>query len=271
MRILLLVFVPLLLTVLLILALDTRLLTRRYQIAAKGLSRQVRLVLLTDLHATPYGDRQERLLREVKACAPDLVLMAGDMVDRRRSTREAEHLYRGLSAYPSYYVIGNHECGRADLEALKARAKACGVTVLTNETVTVACGGEFLQISGIDDPECRRHKPDFDHQTALVRLRETAAQRPGYRILIAHKPEWIARYSGFDLVVAGHTHGGMIRIPGLINGLIVPGQGLFPKWIGGVYQHEDTTLVISRGLSRHLIRPRVCNRPELVVIELMPE
>jgi predicted MPP superfamily phosphohydrolase len=138
--------------------------------------------------------------------------------------------------------------------------------------VVIKIGEETLSITGIDDPSrARRHDPAFDHEKVAAELSEIAAQLPGYRILIAHRPDLIERYTGFDLVVSGHTHGGLLRIPGLLNGLIAPGQGFFPKLTGGVYPRGDTTLVISRGLSRHLVRPRICNRPEIVLIELGPQ
>jgi len=252
-------------------ALDLRLLVRRYQISAKGLHSPARIVLLSDLHATRHGDHQARLLQKIKEIEPDLVLMAGDMVDRGRSTREFEYLCLGLEIYPSYYAVGNHECNRADLQAVKEKAKASGVTVLTNETVTAQIGEEVFSISGIDDTSlARQHDPEFNHEVVAKRLSEATAQMSGYRILIAHRPELINRYTGFDLVVSGHTHGGLLRIPGLLNGLVAPGQGVLPKLTGGVYQRGETTLVISRGISRHLLRPRICNRPEIVVIELLP-
>ena len=257
--------------VLLAFAFDLRLIVRRYQVAAPGLCRPVRIVLLTDLHSTSHGDKQARLLRKIEACEPDFVLIAGDMVDKKRPTQETEYLYQGLGAYPSYYTIGNHERSRADLEAVKAKAIECGVTVLTNETVTVDSEAGPLFISGIDDPShTKQYAPDFDHKKVAAELSEAAAERSGYQILISHRPELIGRYTGFDLVVSGHTHGGLLRIPGLLNGLVSPGQGFFPKQAGGVYQHGDTTLVISRGLSRHWLRPRVFTRPEVVVIELTP-
>ena len=72
--------------------------------------------------------------------------------------------------------------------------------------------------------------------------------------------------------MAGHAHGGQWRLPGLINGLLAPNQGLFPKYAGGLYDLNGQTMVVSRGLARESTRiPRFFNRPELVVLELGPE
>ena len=73
----------------------------------------------------------------------------------------------------------------------------------------------------------------------------------------------------FDLVLCGHAHGGQWRIPGLLNGLYAPHQGVFPDYAGGRYDSEDMTMIVSRGLSRETTMvPRIFNRPELVVIDL---
>ena len=73
----------------------------------------------------------------------------------------------------------------------------------------------------------------------------------------------------FDLVLCGHAHGGQWAIPGILNGLYAPNQGMFPKYAGGRYDFERGTLIVSRGLARESTpAPRVFNRPELVIIDL---
>jgi predicted MPP superfamily phosphohydrolase len=92
-----------------------------------------------------------------------------------------------------------------------------------------------------------------------------------YTILLAHRPEEIERYSAyhFDLVLSGHAHGGQWRLPGIVNGLLAPDQGWFPRYAGGEYLVNGTTLIVSRGLARESTRiPRIFNRPELVVVDL---
>ena len=74
------------------------------------------------------------------------------------------------------------------------------------------------------------------------------------------------------MILAGHAHGGQWRLPGLINGLAAPNQGLFPRYAGGRYDLEGTVLVVSRGLARETTRlPRIFNRPELVLLDLVPD
>ena len=100
------------------------------------------------------------------------------------------------------------------------------------------------------------------------------AAEEGYTILLAHRPERIGAYRQypFDLVVSGHAHGGQWRIPGLLNGLYAPNQGLFPQYAGGCYDEDGMAFVVSRGLARESTRiPRLFNPPELVVVDLVPE
>jgi predicted MPP superfamily phosphohydrolase len=93
---------------------------------------------------------------------------------------------------------------------------------------------------------------------------------PLYKILIAHRPEMIKHYKkySFNLILSGHAHGGQVRIPGIMNGLYAPHQGLFPKYAGGMYKHGNLTHIVSRGLSVNPRLPRIFNPPELVIISI---
>lgn len=88
--------------------------------------------------------------------------------------------------------------------------------------------------------------------------------------MLSHRPERIESYKkyNFDLVLSGHAHGGQVRIPFLLNGLYAPNQGLFPKYAGGLYTHNNLNHVVSRGLSYNPKLPRIFNPPEIVIVEL---
>lgn len=89
-------------------------------------------------------------------------------------------------------------------------------------------------------------------------------------MLIAHKPEYLEDYQniGFDLGFAGHAHGGQIRIPFINQGIIAPGQGLFPKYTEGINTIDGFSLIISRGLGNSGFPLRLFNRPEVIVVTL---
>ncbi len=99
----------------------------------------------------------------------------------------------------------------------------------------------------------------------------TQPRNGNYTILLSHRPEPFRFYAcyGFDLALCGHAHGGQWRIPGLLNGLYAPHQGLFPKYAGGRYLKGGTTMIVSRGLARENTRvPRFYDPPELVIVDL---
>ena len=253
-------------------ALNDSLTTRLYEVRSEKVREPVRLVLLTDLHSCAYGAGQRKLLDAVEAQHPDLVLLGGDIVDDDPSLDEenAWTVVRALAErYPTFYVTGNHEFWGGRPEELKRRMEAYGATVLEGACETVIFQGQPLGICGVDDPA-------VGEKSWEVQLDRAAAEAdPDYfNILLTHRPERVDRYEGrgFDLVLAGHTHGGQWRIPGLLNGLLAPNQGFFPQYAGGRYQIGESALIISRGLARESTRiPRLFDPPEVVVVDVLPE
>ena len=245
--------------------LDARLAVRTYTVESEKISSPVRLAVLTDLHSCAYGEGQRELLDAVEAQEPHLVLLCGDMVDdepRMPEERALDTVEALAEARPVYYVTGNHEIWTGRAEDYAGRGFDL---VLAGH----AAAGQALRLCGVDDPA-------VGEDVWRAQLEAVAAARDGetFSILLTHRPERAEDYAGrgFDLVLAGHAHGGQWRLPGLINGVIAPNQGLFPRYAGGRYAlGGDTTMIVSRGLARESTRvPRLFNRPELVVVDLLP-
>lgn len=252
------------------LALDTRLIVRAYRVEAVQITSPVRLAVLADLHGC--GGSAE-LLDRTEAQAPDAILLAGDMFSTDGDAEEELALFAALAKLaPTYYVTGNHEYWEHDVPALLSRIGETGVHVLDQGCETLHIAGQVLNLCGVPDPYAMVYAgaPDTEVQLALA----AADAAPGaYTVLLAHRPELLEKYAdggAFDLVVAGHAHGGQVRIPLLVNGLCAPNQGWFPAYAGGEYRLGGTTMIVSRGLSTQAqwYVPRVFNRPELVVITL---
>ena len=253
--------------------------TVRYTIETDKVTEPVRLVLLTDLHSCYYGEKQEQLIRAIRKAEPDFLCLAGDIFDDQTSHQGTMDLLGGIAdVYPCYYVTGNHEHWSDEVTVLNALLASYGVTVLAGDTAVVTASDQTITISGIDDPtgfldDGTPGTPDPDTWYGQLAMAETAAaESPYFHILLSHRPEKTAEYSAspFDLALAGHAHGGQIRIPFLLNGLFAPNQGYFPKYAGGQYTLHETTMIVSRGLCRNDL-PRVFNRPELVVVDIIPE
>lgn len=260
------------LVVLTLIALDERLILRTYTVASPKLTAEVRLAVVTDFHSS---DNADDVVAMVASCAPDAVLLVGDMFDddiANRPTERTLSLMRQLSAqYPCYYVSGNHEAWTGEMDALYQQTEEAGVTVLRMSSGVLTVRGQRIALCGIPDPYemVFSGAPDTEEQ---LRQALEDVDSADFTVLLAHRPELLTKYAQFplDLVVSGHAHGGQVRIPGVLNGLYAPNQGWFPKLAGGAYTQGGTTLIVSRGLAVRTRLPRIFNRPEVVLVRCLP-
>ncbi len=255
-----------------LIALDERLILRTYTVVSPKLTAEVRLAVVTDFHSS---DNADDVVAMVASCAPDAVLMVGDMFDddtQNRPTERTLSLMRQLSAqYPCYYVSGNHEAWTGEMDALYQQTEEAGVKVLRMSSGVLTVRGQRIALCGIPDPYemVFSGAPDTEEQ---LRQALEDVDSADFTVLLAHRPELLAKYAQFplDLVVSGHAHGGQVRIPGVLNGLYAPNQGWFPKLAGGAYTQDGTTLIVSRGLAVRTRLPRIFNRPEVVLVRCLP-
>ncbi len=249
-------------------ACDMRLRTVTYRVTSPKVAAPVRLAVLADLHSCAYGRGQHTLLEAVAAQTPDAVLLVGDIVDDKLPEHRAWTVAAALAAeMPCCYVTGNHEWRSGQAERICREMEALGIAVLRGCAAVLDLRGQSIAVWGVDDPD----SGDSERQLAQVgdEMDPTA-----FSLLLAHRPERIHRYLiyPFDLVISGHAHGGQWRIPGLLNGVLAPQQGLFPMYAGGRYGFRGTTFLVSRGLARENIPvPRIFDRPELMIVEILPE
>lgn len=251
---------------------------RRYEVETDKLPQNqgVRIVAITDLHSHIYGKDQKPLIDMIAAQQPDIIALVGDIADDHEPDDGTRLLLAGIkSIAPMYYVSGNHEFWSDNYDDIKGMLEGYGVSVLDNESKEIIINGVRLCISGVDDPLMFDYTKDADYhamgnQKQLFLQRFSQLNDDVFNILLAHRPELIDLYRqyGFDLVLSGHTHGGQVRVPLLINGLFAPDQGWFPKYAGGRYDFDDQTLIVSRGLAFNDFVPRVFNPPEVVVVDI---
>ncbi|MGN0632162.1 MAG: metallophosphoesterase [Ruminococcus sp.] len=258
---------------LLISGLYNRLYIQKYQIEDERINNTVRIAHISDLHSCKYGRQQENLIKAIDSQKPDVILMTGDMFDERTDDDNTEYFLQGIyEKYPCYYVTGNHEfyCGSEIFAQVTAMLEQYSVTILSGETETITLNGEKINICGVDDPCSYMIGSSTDINTQLSDISKQAGN--GYfTILLSHRPELFETYTeyNFDLTLCGHAHGGQWRIPGILNGLYAPDQGVFPKYAGGIYEENNKSMIVSRGLSNYLpLCPRIYNRPELCIIDL---
>ena len=251
-----------------------RIRTVNYTLTSDKINEPVKIAVVSDLHSTWYGKNQSTLINTLKQIHPDLILMPGDIVDDKKGPAGAVSFVQQVTQIaPCYYCPGNHEKKGKKMsveDAMKIISDA-GIPILDGKSMEIVCNGNTLTLCGIQDPRYNKHD-DQPVEEDLRLMQEAGFDHVGehWTVLLAHRPERAEEYSRFpfDLIVSGHAHGGQVRIPGLINGLFAPQQGLFPKLAGGQYQMNQTTLIVSRGLCRRWYLPRIYNPEEIPVIEL---
>lgn len=251
---------------------DMRLKTVRYTFDSPKVENSFKIALITDLHGNRYGKNQSTLIDAIDKENPDLVLLGGDIFDDKISYEKSEETIAILSEkYKCYYVTGNHEYWSGDVDNIINIVKSYGITVLEGGVDTIDINGQMVNICGVDDPDNYVYLDGGQKIEDQLKQVEKKVNKDYYTILLSHRPEYYQEYSkyGYDLVLCGHAHGGQWRIPGILNGLYAPDQGLFPEYAGGLYEYESGAMVVSRGLDRQGVKvPRIFNRPELVIIEV---
>ena len=229
----------------------------------------LRIAHLSDLHGHEYGQNSDKLAGMTAELEPDLIVITGDLIDRESQLDAVSALVLRLTEIaPVYYVTGNHEWAAGCGPETKALLKRCGAVVLDNRFVTLERGGDTIVLAGVDDPNGYA-----DQKTPEALYAGIQEAHPGaFTLLLAHRNTQYGRYAaaGYDLVLSGHGHGGIIRLP-FTDGLIGTDRKLFPTWTSGVYREGESTLFVSRGLGNNTTPYpgfRLFNRPELALLIL---
>lgn len=243
----------------------------KYTIESDKVERNKKFVVLTDLHNRKIGRSYDKLIGAIDNIAPDVVLVVGDMINKNKadSHQNATRLLNNLAdKYEVIYVNGNHEQILGEkLSEYKESLYKKGVIFLVNSQKYI---GDNICIHGLEiDRGFYKHyflsKMNENYICRLLGQPDLSR----YNILLIHTPTYFKNYVkwGADLAVAGHNHGGAIRLP-VLGGIISPQFILFPKYYAGRFHEKDSDMLVSRGIGSHSINIRVFNKPEVMVIEL---
>ncbi len=254
----------------------------RYEIESEKIGDDgVKIALLSDFHNNSYGIDENKLYEAIVSERPDFVIVAGDMFTGEPgydNGRADTFLRRLAKDFTIYYGMGNHEHRimlNPDVypgmyEPFEKMIKETGIRLLQNETVEIEKNGTVFAIHGLMiGQEFYRKFTKTSFAKEYVENRVGKADACKYNILIAHHPAFFESYAnwGADLVLSGHLHGGMARLP-YVGGVISPDYRLFPKYDKGRFDKGDATMILSAGLGMHTINMRPFNPPELVIIDL---
>ncbi len=252
-------------------------------------------ILLADLHNSSFGKNNIKLIKKIDEIKPDFILIAGDMVIKNQLSMpsNAYTLLNNLSKrYKIYYGYGNHEQKLEELVIdesptgirlynswmkYKSALLEDGVIFLNNKTLAHQESSDKedknLRISGLTI-DLKYFKPFKEEKLEENYLNNLIGHKDksNFDIVIAHNPLYFPDYAkwGADLVVSGHVHGGIVRLP-FLKGIISPQVKLFPSYDGGEYSLANSKMILSRGLGSHSLMLRVFNKAELIKITLAGE
>ena len=226
-----------------------------------------RLVVLSDLHGKRFGRQNSRLLEAVRKAGADVICLCGDMMDEWSGTEYLRPLLEGLvEIAPVYYVTGNHEWASGRMPEMRQLLEETGVTYLSNTFVPLERNGDTITLAGIDDPN--GYAGQKSPEEVAGEVKEAASD--GFWLLMAHRNNLFdGEYCrlGADLVLSGHGHGGIWRLP-FTDGLLGAGGQLLPSFTNGFYcctDGHEAQVFVTRGLGGI---PRLFNHPQVAVLTL---
>ena len=243
------------------------------------LTESCRFVMISDLHGKVYGRDNEKVIADIRKAKPDFIVIVGDLITSKPKAgiEAGVRLVNELSKdYRVYYALGNHETKLKEkreqfgerYEELMEAIKHPNVTVL--EDAFCELRELNVRITGLELERtyfARLKKKELPQD--YLRKHVGVAKEDMCNILLAHNPDYFEEYAewGADLVLSGHVHGGIMRLP-VLGGVISPSLVLFPRYDGGVFGMKETTMLLVRGMGAHTIPLRFFNPAELYVVSL---
>ena len=267
--------------------------TENYSFDSERSGEDFGFVFFSDLHETCFGENNAELLRAIDECGCDYVFIGGDVITSKcdfspEFDTTIEFLKQLCARRKVIFAYGNHEralCDIRDCEAQYRKGKKddsdikridvlekslidSGAILLRDDHYDIP--GTDIRVFGLDlslDYFRRlvRRKPEDGYIDSLL----GPCDKEKFSILMAHDPEHIKEYAdwGCNLVLAGHLHGGIVRVPGL-GGVISPQIRIFPKYDSGVFKVGRTDMLLTRGIGTHTIPIRVFNKAEICKVTI---
>lgn len=250
----------------------------KYIIESDKISNDYRIAVISDLHNRIIGKENQFIVDAINEISPDFVIAAGDMINNEkpmRSDNTVALLTTLAEKYKIYCVNGNHEqflkqkkAGNDYFQIYKNNLKNKGITYLENRKISL---DEKTDLTGFDIPTglYKRFSLNKKLPAGCIKDHVGVSDKSKFNIMITHNPVYFEDYSlwGADLVISGHMHGGIIRLP-YFGGVISPQCVFFPPYDAGVFRDFNSTMVVSRGAGSHTLNIRVSNYPEIVELEI---
>lgn len=254
-----------------------------YIIKNAKITRDFKIVQLSDLHSREFGNDNKKIIDYIEKENPDIIVMTGDMVNAKNG--DIAYLEKFINSLKEickiYYVMGNREFryNEEEFNKLVNMLEKNNIKVLNNNSDTIKIAGSEINIYGLNYNsrniekyyEFRRGSMYNKKYEIKNKLEDVFSiiDKDKYNILLTHSPNAFKKYAsfGFDLIISGHIHGGVIRLP-FAGGLLSPNATFFPKYDAGLFYEEESIMCVSRGMGYGSLPFRILNNPEIVVINL---
>ena len=230
-----------------------------------------KILMISDMHEAPFS---ERIAEHIKKLSPDIIVFTGDMaLLPDKSIRATSKIAKAVKNIPMYAVSGNHEtqCGYYDEIITTLWQK--GITPLDNDSVCIERGDDSFLLLGIKDPVS-----NIVSEKKLEEIRKQIESEfpdgPCFSILLSHRADLypMIKDTSADLILSGHMHGGVMRLP-FLGGVVGKNEDKwFPNYEYGMYvDGEFTDMIVSGGCDKNPEKKRYFNPPEIVLITLERE
>ena len=241
------------------------LMVNRVNLESSRMDGHLKIVFFGDTHMGEFNniDQLERIVNEINAQNPDLVIFTGDLISASKNLNVdtdaiSQTLKKIQAPYGKYCVMGNHEYATLKQYSYKDLMNSANFEVLVNDWLDIP---EInIRLLGLDD--AYSGKPDKNLSDAAL--------DSAYNIMITHEPDIIDQMDidGIQLILAGHTHGGQISVPFLTEKFLPPGGKKYVKGLFEVGSDGQTNLFVTKGTGMSTIPYRFMNVPEIVSIEI---
>ncbi len=254
--------------------LNNKLKHTEYVIESDKVEKQVNLVFLSDIHSVKYKDGGKELFRLIDSAKPDCILLGGDIFHKRTGPEEYRYIYElignlMLKYSQCYFITGNHEFTGGNIDEIKKKFSEMGVGICGDESfVFTAQNSQSILIGGTDNEKFGEELVLSQKEKLINRSKECGL----FTVLLRHVPMAAEGDENFDLILSGHNHGGLWRLPKTDIGAIGGGNQLFPKYVHGKYDVYGTPMIVGSGVIAETYGiPRLYNQPEVVSVSVIPK
>ena len=253
---------------------DNKLVLKEYIVKSKKAEKEVKLLFLSDLHFQKREKNSDKLFEIIKKENVDCILLGGDILDKNSDDTgfaAAADFAKKIAEFHKdcFFVTGNHEIESGRAEEFITMLEKSGVKVLCGDAVLfTAKNFQQIYICGVDNAALGEEEVTKQKENIINTIKNSST----FSVLLRHVPMWVQGDENFDLILSGHNHGGLWRLPKAEFGVAGGGKKIFPKYVHGKYKIGGTELLVGSGITTATyLLPRIYNPPEVLLVRIKPE